>query len=189
MLRFPIEPSAAALHLVTKSLEYAVFSAHMCDESDWELEGSFVSRCFPRELAISTMKAMVRHLARDEVYRVTDYHWLLLREAIDTLVEIAGDDSECELLDGLAALATEDDTWFIGNGGGCTEIDLVDFEVAYFWDLDFTMDDNGLSRMSPIAKELFRASGETWGVAQGLVPHSSELAFEVSTAPWRNEAS
>ena len=52
------------------------------DPDEWAEAKPRLAWCFPVELACTTIRGLREKLERPELYQLTDYHWLLLYEAL-----------------------------------------------------------------------------------------------------------
>lgn len=174
MLYFASRPDqvfTAILHDAMEDLH------HMLTEPDtdpgeaeefWKANYPSAAKCFPLALAVYTIDRLLA-ASKDPttIYRITDYHWLLLYDCLNTYCQVHND---------FAREAAE--TVF---PVGPYEIGEIDFDVIvdhYFWDTDFLLDGSTGAALGPEARETMGLSLEAFGISQKLVPHSEELNFE-----------
>jgi hypothetical protein len=96
-----------------------------------------------------------------ELYQPTDYHWLLLYEALE---------SYCVEFNEVPHGVLSDDY-------GITRLDFDRLIDVFFWDTDFL--DVHIPLMSLDARQFMNISPETFGVTAGMKSHPEELVLEV----------
>ena len=113
------------------------------DACDWDLYFPLSSRHFTAALAFSTIQDLRTISAASAVYRVRDYHWLLLYE----LLRIYCDQRNEEIDHGAGP----------SRSGGC-RLDFDELVATYFWDTDFLLP---ADRFGEVGEEGLHALGLT----------------------------
>lgn len=174
MLRFAAKPSRVFAAILDEALRFALDDL---DEGPDFLGFEQSLAVFePARLREEIDKLLVAHRS-DRTYSPTDYHWLILYEAVHLLVELHND----------ALKQAEDDEAAdeLPVFGG-VRIGKIDFDWilgVYWWDTDFLTNPALIDAMGPEAKSLMRFTDETFGVVHGLQPHPDELLLEERPMP------
>ncbi len=184
MLYFANEPDAvftAILHDAIEELQRTLAEPDTdLGEADdiWKADYPSAAQCFPLALAVYTLDRLLA-ASKDPltVYRITDYHWLLLYACLKTYCEVHNDYAEEAASKVLAV--------------GPYEIGEIDFPALvdnYFWDTDFLLDASTGAGLGPERRQQMDVGSEAFGISQKLVPHSDELKFDpVAQPPWGSE--
>src|SRR5262245_30434319 len=123
MLRFPSPLTAAASEIVIACLEMAADMAVDFDPPDaWREVYPLSAACFTPALARATLVDLVAKLRLPEAYVPTEYHWLLMYECLQALVEVLNDDPLPSLVAQLPSLVAPQDALYVslptrGMGG------------------------------------------------------------------------
>ena len=116
MLRFPCPLTAAATEIFVSCLE---ISADMVVDFDppeaWREAYPLSATCFTPELARETLLDLVAKLRLPEAYVPTEYHWLLMYECLQALIEVLNDDPLPSLVAQLTTLATAQDALYLSS--------------------------------------------------------------------------
>ncbi len=182
MLYFANRPDAvftAILHDALEELRHLLTDPAEADEL-WRADYPYAAKCFPLALAVDTLDRLLAASQNPTtLYRLTDYHWLLLYACLETY---------CAVHNGFAAEAA--DQMFPVGPYDIGEIDFHALVDRYFWDTDFLLDASTAAALGPEGREQLGFSLEAFGISQELVPHVEELKFEpVEPPPWRSEES
>jgi hypothetical protein len=172
MIFFQMKPDAIFTEILTGALEIHVdlfreFTGSWGPQ-EWGDGFPLSSRCFTGEAAASEVRKLLDASLDSTCYRVTDYHWLLLFECLESYCGLLNDslaDPDCELGDSLARL-------------GIREIDFEGLVEAYFWDTDFLMHPKVLEGIRATGRESLGVSEHALGIAEGWAPHPEELKLE-----------
>jgi hypothetical protein len=187
MLRFSDQLTPAATEIVVACLEIAADVVIDLDRPDeWHEAYPLAATCFTPALARATLLDLVDKLRLPEEYMLTEYHWLLMYECLKTLIEVLNDDPLPSLVGQLQTLVTAQDALYLSLPTRAKRIAgfHIDFDAlvdTYFWDLDFLLEAEHFTRLSPDQKASLGFSPSTFGVIQGLPPHPDELVLRRST--------
>lgn len=140
-------------------------------EEEKETRQEWYEACFPRSSRLLTSDEGVEllkrlkegHLDESTLYQLTDYHWLLLYEAVELFCDHHNDSGRKTRKVG---------PYRIGR------LDSGDIVQAFFWDLDYVTSE--MKDLTPAQRDSMQVSETTWGVVQGLKPHPDELRL----VPW-----
>lgn len=186
MLRFPCPLTAAATEIFVSCLEISADVMIDIDPPEaWRDAYPLSAACFTPELARETLLDLGAKLRLPEEYVPTEYHWLLLYECLQTLIEVLNDDPLPSVVAQLTTLATAPDALYLSlptRSKGVTGFH-IDFDAlvdTYFWDTDFLMDAEQFSQLGADAKTRLGFSPSVFGVVQGLAPHPDELVLRRS---------
>jgi hypothetical protein len=183
MLRFPSPLTAAATEIFVSCLEISSDVVVDFDPPEtWRDMYPLSARCFTPELARATLVDLVTKLRLPEAYVPTEYHWLLMYECLQALIEVLNDDPLPSLVEQLTTLATAQDAFYLslptrGKGVAGFHIDFDALVDTYFWDTDFLLDAETVVQLSADAKTRLGFSPSVFGVVQGLLPHPDELVL------------
>jgi hypothetical protein len=186
MLRFPCPLTAAATEIFILCLEISADVVVDFDPPDaWRDMYPLSATCFTPELARETLLDLVAKLRLPEAYVPTEYHWLLMYECLQALVEVLNDDPLPSLVAQLTPLVTAQDALYLSlptrrKGGAGFHIDFDALVDTYFWDTDFLLDAESFSQLDADAKASLGFSPSVFGVVQGLSPHPDELVLRRS---------
>ena len=186
MLRFACPLTAAATEIFVSCLELASDEVlDIAPPEAWREAYPRAATCFTRELARETLVDLLVKLRLPEEYVPTEYHWLLLYECLQVQIEVLNDMPLPLLVKQLTTLATVQDAVWLSlparaKGVAGFHIDFDALIDAYFWDIDFLMDAELFSRLTPDAKANLGFSASVFGVVQGLSPHPDELVLRRS---------
>lgn len=127
------------------------------------------SKVFNRKELLSQIKKLLTAHKSNKLFRVTDYHFLILHDVIFTAVCLHNDfvQSECALFCDL-------------------KIKNIDFGCVvdiFFWDEDFLISSDIFDNLPSDAKRSLNFSEETFGVVHGLKPHHEELKLKAIKIP------
>jgi len=184
MLYFANKPDPVFTALLHAALEnmHGMLVDPDADPADttryWQAQCPLASKCFPLALAIYTMDRLLV-ASREPIiaYRITDYHWLLLYDCLDTYCSVHND----------YAAENPERAFPVGQ----YEIGEIDFDAIvdrYFWDTDFLIEASTVDGLGPEGRQAMGLSHEAFGIAQKLVPHNDELKFEALAEPeWGSE--
>ena len=186
MLRFACPLTAAATEIFVSCLELASDQViDIAPPEAWREAYPRAATCFTRELARETLVDLLAKLRLPEEYVPTEYHWLLLYECLQVQIEVLNDMPLPLLVKQLTTLATAQDAVYLSLPTRAKSVAgfHIDFDAlidAYFWDIDFLMDAELFSRLTPDAKANLGFSASVFGVVQGLSPHPDELVLRRS---------
>jgi len=164
MLRFAQRPDPIFLAILHEALEDLQEMLTDLEAEDWPAQYPSAARCFSPNLARTTVGQLLTTSRAEQVYQLTDYHWLLLYDCLRVYCEIHND------------YAPETPTQTLPVGP--YRIGPIDFDAlvdGYFWDTDFLLEDPTLAGLGPDGRKTMGVSDEVFGIAQGLPPHPDEL--------------
>lgn len=167
MLFFAEKPDIAFHKIVQYSLEIA--SENLKEEylDDDDVMSNFyeqTSRVFNRKELLSQIKDILTAHTSNKLFRLTDYHFLILHDVIYTAVCLHNDFAQSG-----EALFSD------------LEIKHIDFGCIadiFFWDEDFLISSDIFDNLLPDAKSSLNFSEETFGVVHGLKPHPEEVKLK-----------
>jgi len=173
MIYFQCRPDEVFNLIVEEALEIALDQMRVLNDTDWESLGTFSSRCLPRLVALKCFEDLLSaHRSRD-VFRLSDYLWLLLYESLAAYCEIHND------------LAQDSPGGRVAVGEyRIPAIDCDGLCEVFFWDMDFAPFPEGMIPGAELRKAM-GMSGQVFGISTGLQPHSSELELtKVNPKNW-----
>jgi hypothetical protein len=134
------------------------------EKEDWPAQYPTAARCFSPALARATLGQLLTASRADQVYQLTDYHWLLLYDTLRAYCALHND------------YAQEAPTQTLPVGP--YQIGPIDFDALldlYFWDTDFLLEGPTLAGLGPDTRKAMDVADEVFGISQGLPPHPDEL--------------
>jgi hypothetical protein len=176
MLRFANAPDKVFQAIVGAALEdmsveldpYLPTHTPTAAERD-ELEENFhdlfpqAARVFSLETALDVLDRLTKANADGAtLFQLTDYHWLILHEALRFYCEVHAD-HEGDVKAG---------PYRIGR------IDFSELVDHFFWDTDFLLTEDIVLALGEEGRVMAGLNQETFGLAAGLRPHPDELALE-----------
>jgi len=180
MLRFRNHPDRVFMAVLTESMEMMIIrireilAVHRKAETDGEGLLSLMpnaSRVFAPEIALKTLKHVLHCHRGPGLYRLNDYHWLLLYDVLEYFcrvhnesVSTAPNDFEKERMSKTGGFHIEE----IRCDG------LIDI---YFYNTDFLADEEAAADdpKEGVASDLH---DEAFSISQGLAPHPDELKLK-----------
>lgn len=175
MLRFQAPPTPAASHMVAVALSHHRDDLLCMEDEDWNEREERVTRCFTRPLAVQTTDGLIDAHESVHLFQLTDYHWLLLYDALDLAFALANDEGFEGYLEELPLATPDDSVWLTYHTSGRPQFDLGAFLDIFFWDVDFLFEPELVDALGADGRQLARMNEELWGLARGLAPHSKEL--------------
>lgn len=173
MIHFVMRPDIAFDAIIKRSFEQAFDSLE--DESAGENAGNCgfceeTSRCFSRTELLAEYKKLKKTYESSSLYRVTDYHYLILNDAIYQCVELHNDEVKCNGPQDIGKVCL-----------GCIDMGLI--EDIYFWDMDFQIPVDDFDRLRSDNKERMSFTPELFGVIHGMKPHGDEIMINKIDIP------
>ena len=154
-------------------LVYVVDTLKDQNLSDAEAVSGFseqTRKIFDRPGVLSEVEQLLAAHTSDQLFRPTDYHFLILYDVILIAVDIHNDG----IRTGLESLFPN------------LEIGIIDLDVLldiYLWDTDFLLPAETLNKLTAEGKNMLGFSKELFGVVQGLRPHPDELELKPMEIP------
>jgi hypothetical protein len=179
MLRHPHPPDAALTALLLDAVEYMMDSITPLAtlrmrpeemEEEWRDTFPRSARVFSMSLARETLERLRTAILAPGVYEATDYHWLLLYDALEF---------HCTVFNDTSSPVEPGEV-------GPYRIGAIDFELLidrFFWDLDFLMEPDLLEDIGEKGRQMLGVNPELFGLAHGLAPHAAELDLIPCAAP------
>ena len=169
MLRFATKPDHIFLIVLDQAIENVLGMLEL-DDDPAEQQETFQgvmprsAKLFDAAQATTQLAALKTASEASDLYQPTDYHWLLLYEALE--------------LYGSEFNARPDGLLHAGYG-----IERLDFDALidlFFWDTDFL--DEHLPLIPLEARQQLDISPETFGLTAGMKPHPDELRLKLCDA-------
>ena len=161
MLRFASKPDQIFVLLLVQAIAEAIEDLTLEDLSEQQ---DVLAALMPNSAKLfdaAGVKAQLIFLrdalAKAELYQPTDYHWLLLYEALDAYC-LQFNDAACGPLI---------------SSYGIEHIEFDHLVDVFFWDTDFL--DLHIPSLSLEARQAMDVSPETFGLTSGMKPHPEEL--------------
>lgn len=129
----------------------------------------FACRVFNRETALHTLGRMLQYNKRPGLYRLNDYHYLLLYDTLQNLCDIHNDmvrDAPDRIE---KKKASKIGSFYI------EKINFDDLLSVYFFDLDFLIDAETMFELGSENRNHLGINNETFGISQEMAPHPEEL--------------
>ncbi len=164
MLRFQCPPDSIFLDILHRAIEEVLLWLELTEYDQEAFSNSYCqsAKCFHPKLAQKTLKQLLRASKAKSLYRLTDYHWLLLYEALWRFCELFNDEPK-EIAPALA------------KQYGINEIDFHEIIDWYFWDTDFLTSPDDLINIGEDGRKQMGFGEEAFVVVQRMVPHPEEL--------------
>jgi hypothetical protein len=171
MLRFQYPPDSIFLDILHRAIEEVLWWLELTEYDQEAFSNSYCqsAKCFHPKLAQKTLKQLLRASKAKSLYQLTDYHWLLLYEALWRFCELFNDEPK-EIAPTLA------------KQYGINEIAFHELIDWYFWDTDFFASPDSLINIREDSRKQMGFGEEAFGVVQRWVPHPEEIRIvRVST--------
>lgn len=179
MLHHPHPPDAVFTALLLDAVDWMIDSLTPLtslslspEDVDEEWRDTFprAAGVFSVSLAWETLKRLRTAILAPGVYEATDYHWLLVYDALEF---------HCTVFNDTYSLEAPAEV-------GPYRIGAIDFELLinrFFWDLDFLMEPDLLEDIGERGRQMLGVSPELFALAHGLAPHAAELDLMPCAAP------
>ena len=171
MLRFQYPPDSIFLDILHRAIEEVLWWLELTEYDQKAFSNSYCqsAKCFHPKLAQKTLKQLLRASKAKSLYQLTDYHWLLLYEALWRFCELFNDEPK-QIAPTLA------------KQYGINEIAFHELIDWYFWDTDFFTSPDSLINIGENGRKQMGFGEEAFGVVQRWVPHPEEIRImRVST--------
>jgi len=164
MLRFQYPPDSIFLDVLHGAIEEGLWWLELTEYDQEAFSNAYCqsAKCFHPKLAEKTLKQLLRASKAKSLYQLTDYHWLLLYEALWSFCEVFNDEPK-EIAPTLA------------KQYGIHEIDFHELIDVYFWDTDFLISPDDLIAIGEDGRKQMGFGKEAFGVVQRMVPHPEEI--------------
>ena len=164
MLRFQYPPDSIFLDILHRAIEEVLWLLELTEYDQKAFSNSYCqsAKCFHPKLAQKTLKQLLRASKAKSLYQLTDYHWLLLYEALWRFCELFNDEPK-QIAPTLA------------NQYGINEIAFHELIDWYFWDTDFFTSPDSLINIGEDGRKQMGFGEEAFGVVQRWVPHPEEI--------------
>ncbi len=181
MLELTRKPTKVAREVFLFAMDSAGDFASACYADTWRECFPNAAKCFTRELGAQTYRVLLEKWGEPGLFRLTDYHWLLLDEAIEQMFSWMNDKTEPEFVtEALSNAQGTDFQWIALDPSGHAVADCESlFLDIYFDDADYLLPAEVLDRMNVGTKKGFGFRSTTWAVAHSLPPHPEELSLAV----------
>ena len=182
MLYFQTKPDPVFLAILHQALDTELNEVtRISVEKDfdvWEAEYSQISSMFTPYSALVTLEQLLATSKDSMVYRLTDFHWLLLYECLKNYCAIHND------------MAREEPDGCLPVGGyRLREIDFEDLAVLYFWDTDFLLLPTQGEAATIYSSYLCEGTETSIDLTSGIHPLPTELKLiPVDNPAWRVSA-
>ncbi len=152
MLRFQLPPDPVFLAILHYAIEMILdeLEDEGTEEDYWKAQYSNAAKVFTMPLARDTLNALLEATKAPGLYQITDYHWLLLYDALRVQIDILND------------LASEQPTglWRVGPYW-IGQVDLGDAIDGVFWDIDFLIEGELIAALTPEQRQSMGMNPET----------------------------
>jgi hypothetical protein len=170
MLLFQEKPDKIFTEILRGALDNAIDIVKFPED---DKDGSCFRSTFPNamknfsvKLAFKELENLKKYSEDPNMWKMSDYHFVLLYDALNLYCEIAND-----------CVGEEDPVLSIGDYT-VWEINFDDLINCYFRDTDFLIDKDDILNASKEAKAKVGLSKETFPITNHMIPHDDELAFE-----------
>ena len=162
MLRFATTLDAVFLDILHEAIQFTIDSieAYDFDPEPFEIQYENSSRVFHPNLARDTSRQLLDASRSAQWYQPTDYHWLLLYEALEIYCALFNDGELRE-------------TRLSAQYG----IRLIDFDAIvdiFFWDTNFLLSEEHVVGLGMDGWKELAIHPEIFGITQRLTPHPEE---------------
>lgn len=175
MILFALPQDDVMSHILENALGLLVAelqqSVECKDDAFWRSGYPLAERCFATETALRTAQQLLEISREPDCYRITDYHWLLLYDSLESFCELCNDEARQEP-DGRCRIGPY----------AFRKIDFDNLVELYFWDNDFLMPFGVVGRLGGKRREQLGIDDHVFGISQGWDPHPDELRVERLTA-------
>ena len=162
MLRFAQRPDAVFWDIIHEAIQSTIddIEGFDFDPEAFQEQYEESSRVFTPQVACETLRHLLEASRSAQWYQPTDYHWLLLYDALDNYCALLNDGIE---------------EYRAPAKYGIRRIDFDALLDSFFWDTDFLLSGNDVAGLGMEGRKKLAISPETFGLTQGLKPHPEEL--------------
>ncbi|MEN8264097.1 MAG: hypothetical protein ABFR82_11595 [Nitrospirota bacterium] len=182
MLTFQNPPDKIFTAMLTRSIELTVDQLReLIDrrqdkgsrENELEYLMPFAFRVFTPETALETFQRILVCHKNPDLYRLNNYHYLLLYDILCNYSEIHND--MVRTADDISEKKEASDI----GGFQVERIDFGDLISMYFHDTDFLFDADTVIKLGLDKRKVLGMKEEIFGISQGLAPHPEELRVKL----------
>ena len=167
MLLFEKKPDKIFTKILHSALDIAVDYIKTGGDEYYKETFPNASKNFSKILALEALKALREFSEDSDLWTMTDYHLVLL---YDALKHYCGIMEHCAINSGEALLSVEDYT--------VLDINFEDLISCYFRDTDFLFPKEFFLDIPEEMREHFGYSEQTFAIVNGMIPHQEELIFQ-----------
>ncbi|MCF6158883.1 MAG: hypothetical protein E3K32_09995 [wastewater metagenome] len=128
---------------------------------------------FTREELLLQVKNLLSAHKSNNLFRLTDYHFLILHDVIYQTIELHNDLT----LEGESIFDNLDE-----------DIDFDTLIETFFWDEDFLVSSDIFDELALDTRKQMGFNEEIFSIVYGLKPHPCELRLEIINTPYNWEA-
>lgn len=167
MLRFQNNVDNVFQRILDESFKFMIDTLQPTECEEEENIIGFLPKCakvFTDDEAVEIIRKLINCNLDNSLWKLNDYHYLLIYEILDCYVEICNDCSQ-----------SNEEPILVS---GITEIFILDMSGisnAYFFDEDFLYDEQIVLDLTAAQKEHLAMDDKTFSVATGLKPHPDDL--------------
>ncbi len=177
MLYFSVKPDAVFFEIVLGSLELSydhLRGDHIPDDMAMNTFYEQTEKIFSRKELLSQGEKLLNAHKSKKLFRLTDYHFLILYNIISQAVSFHND-----------PIGKKEEALF-----SYLKIKIIDMDIltsSYFWDTDFFIPPDNFNKIPAEEKERLGFSEETFDVIHCLKPHPDEIKLSIVELPddWR----
>jgi hypothetical protein len=173
MLRFPEIPDRVfidILHAAIQHMQASLQGDHF-DATGFSMRYPLSARVYVPDQAFTTLGRLLRASQSDTLYEVTDYHWLLLYEALKRFSRHFNDE------DGGVGRIRRD--------YGLRAVDFDELVDLWFWDQDFLLTEEELDKLDAETQGHLAVRTASVRLVQGLRPRRQELTIKRASSDRR----
>ena len=165
MLRFAETPDRVFLDILHAAIQHmqASLQGDDFDATGFTMRYPLSARVFAPDQAFTTLGRLLRASRSPTLYEVTDYHWLLLYEALQRFCRRFNEE------DGTGGR--------IGRDYGLRAVDFDELVDLWFWDRDFLLTEEELDKLDAVTQDDLAVRTASVRLVQGLTPRRHELAI------------
>jgi hypothetical protein len=179
MLRFETPPDKIFTAILEESMSLMIDRIREIkaakEDAGNELEDLMptAGKVFGPATALKTLKRMLACHKRPGLYRLNDYHYLLLYDTLQYFCEIHND-----MVKVACSMSEKQRTSRVG-AFYIERINFDDLIGIYFYDTDFLMEGDTVMGLGLERRKALGLHDETFGISQGMAPHPEELKLKM----------
>ena len=177
MLRFQIQSDKIFAAIVVEGLELSICRIQdlldLNEEDLYESVLPFGHKVFSPREALRTLEEILKSHAKAELYDLTDYHYLLIYDALYAFTTIHNDTvRNCKTKKGKREASLI----------GPFRVEEIDFDAMadlFFWDTDFLLTSEASFDLGLEGRRAMGISLQSFAISLGLRPHPEELRLKI----------
>lgn len=172
MLRFQKNPDKIFTEVLEAAFTFIIDEIEDIPSHELKCFLPHSARQFTKNSAVNVLKDLIKYNKAPGLWRLTDYHYLLIYDSLETFCAEG-------IVDEIMNNIKKNQPILKRNGFKVWSIDFDALIDIYFFDTDFLMNPEIFVNLSKEHKDQLGFSKEFFGITTGMKPHPAELKIEL----------